>query len=122
MGILLGGSDTVTIYESDVEFGTDLNVLPKTCTLVVGPTRCNIHRGGRQAEDAALAIGMDAPLAALGYFEPSMAGKLNTGRVLLDQNGDCWVIRGRPSVRGRFEATAHARVLLQFLIVRPNGL
>jgi len=117
-------TEQVKLYTTELQIDATLNVLPEAAELLRGGIPGNIPRGGRQAEDSALAIGMDATLAAIAYFEVTNANRtdIKNGRVIQDQSGECWVIRGKPAVRARFEETAHIRVLLEFLKVLPDGI
>jgi len=112
-------TETVDIYHPGHIVLDDGNPVPSELSLVASQVACNLHRGARQAQDQAIAAGIYAELPALGYFEPDSAAYLKDRYVLRDAQGDAWIIRGRPSVRTRFPATAHVRCLLTLLAVKP---
>ncbi len=116
--------ESAQVYTTNLTVDSALNLIPQDAALLRSGLKCNIHRGGRLAEDAALAIGMNATLAGLGYFENTRQNQadLISGRIIQDSDGDCWVIRGRPSVRSRFGPTKHIKCLLEFLPFKPSGI
>lgn len=90
----------------------------------------NIHRGDPLAQQIAIGLmGLDAPLAAYGYADPTFFATdtdrdaaLKHRNVLMNADGEAWSILGRPSVRTRFPETAHVKCLLTRLTTQRPGL
>jgi len=108
-------SETVAIFTPASLVLPDLNVVPQRVTKTSSSVPCDIHRGTPAARDAATIAGILADQPSLGYFKPSYATLLTDRCILLDANGEAWLVHGKPAVRTRFVATEHVKVLLSWL-------
>ena len=114
-------TEIVLIYQPVLAATTDRNVTPASMVLVASGIKCNLHRGSRQAMEAAMAAGFDVNQSAMGYFPVSALNYVKS-RYVLTTNGETWIIHGDPNPRTRFSETGHICALLQFLNTKPDGV
>lgn len=122
-------TERVAVYVPVTTIGGDKNPLNANMTLAVQHLKINIQRGEPSAmEQAAMLIGIDAPLAAWGYGEVADQAYYKHLNVLFNESpsivnaGEAWVIHGRPSVRNRFAVTSHVKMLLIRLETQRGGV
>lgn len=114
-------TETLTVYRPTQTIAADLNVLPGAVALV-DDINANIHRGTQKSRDAATALGIFNVQSGNLYTSVDNAGKIGDRYVISDQKGATWVVRGIPSVRDRFPATAHVKALVTLLRMKPVGV
>ena len=122
MGNPVDYSEKIDLFEATSTIDIQKNLIPRAASLSYSAAPMNIHRGSSQAQDQALAIGVQPEEVSMAYAPLSLKPYLNDRTYLRDENGDVYVIAGKPSVRGRFSATTHIRMLLQFCHIKPAGL
>ena len=122
MAVLDNLTEQVDVYAGQPMVKPDLNAVPSAVTKVAARVRCNIHRGTKSALDEASALGINSVSVGYAYFAISSAPLLADRSLLLDQDGVAWIVRGTPSRRSRFAETAHVKVLVQQLLLRPHGM
>lgn len=128
-------TEEVDVYQPNTIVGADKNPLTAAMTLAKASLPINIHRGmGAMKPEEIMLLVADAPEGAVGYCSPtsfyvdgaldldSLEATLHHNNVLSLANGEAWTVAARPSVRTRFEETAHVRLLLTRLRTDRAGL
>lgn len=114
-----------SLYITPSIIGTDYNIVPDVAHLAPNCSAmpCNIHRGDPNAAYEVGAMGFVPRQAAYGYFHPSYAAWLQSGRsVLMTTTGESYRIMNIPSFRSRFAQTAHVKCLLNLYLTVPDGI
>ena len=115
-------TDTCTTYKPTQTTTADGNVVPVAVALAASGIACNIHQDVPDLRERLTAIGIIAPMAAYLYAGLDDYSKFDDRYVVTDQLGNCWMVVGDVTYRGRFKATKHLRCQLVIMRVKPDGV
>lgn len=114
--------ERVDVYKPNHVNLADLNVVPTAATLVTLGMKCNIHRGTEESRADALAVGIVSNQTGNLYTEASNYRLLGDRYILVDGNGELWLLRERQILRNRFGPTKHVKCLITRLLQKPVGV
>ena len=106
--------------------------VPLAVTLVTPPgwagLPCSLHEGIKEAADQAYSLGYLNVTSGYCYCPPEWGALIPLRAILLDPvnldplgNHKAWIVR-HTFTRNRFPGTAHTRLLVTLITVRPDGL